>query len=257
MTAWQAMALGVVEGVTEFLPISSTGHLIVAGKLLQIPESAFLSSFYIAIQLGAILSVLVWYGSRLWQGWGAYKKVLMAFAPTAVIGFALYGIIKNLLLNNEWLVVGSLFLGGLAIIGFERWYAQRDRAVVNELESLGYGQAALIGTAQALAVVPGVSRSAATILGGLWLGVSRKTIVEFSFLLAVPTMLAATVLDLFETAIVFTPREWQLLLIGFVVSFVVALLAIKWLLRFVEHHNFAVFGYYRLVAAIIFALLLL
>ncbi len=260
MTILHAIILGIVEGITEFLPISSTGHLILASQILKINQSDFLKSFEIIIQLGAILAVVVLYWKELWR-LEMLKKLFVAFLPTATIGLALYKIIKTYFLGSFTVVVWSLFLGGLFIIFFE-WWRERKTAdqvtklEVNELEQITNIQALLIGLFQSIAIVPGVSRSAATIIGGLWLGLKRRTIVEFSFLLAVPTMAAATGLDLLKNYQAFSLAEFKVLSIGFTVSFLVALVAIKFLLRFVRQHNFILFGVYRILIALFFWLYL-
>lgn len=256
MTFLDAIILGVVEGITEFLPISSTGHLILTSKLLGLAGSDFLISFEIAIQLGAILAVVFLYWRKLLVDRGLVARVLAAFVPTAVIGLALHGLVKTYLLGNAQVVLISLFVGGIVLILFEYWFAKKAKLEVRIEHVDGspiitYKQAVIVGLVQSLAIVPGVSRAAATVVGGLALGLPRKTIVEFSFLLAIPTMAAATGLDLLKTGASFSVQEWQFLAIGFIVSAVVALLAIKWLLRFVIHHSFAVFGWYRVLMAIL------
>ena len=246
-----AVVLGIVEGITEFLPVSSTGHLILTAKFLHLSQTDFLKSFEIAIQLGAILAVVVLYGRSLFTNFSILKKVAAAFIPTAVIGLVLYKIIKKFLLGDFHVVLWSMFLGGIFLIVFEFFY-QGSRASTDKIEKISYSNAVLIGIFQSLAVVPGVSRSAATILGGLILGVERKTIVEFSFLLAVPTMLAATALDLLKSAGAFSVDQFGFLAVGFAVSFAVALLSIKFLLYFIKRNNFVGFGIYRIAAAILF-----
>lgn len=245
-----AIILGIVEGITEFLPISSTGHLVLAGKLLGIPDGSLAKTFDIVIQLGAILAVVVLYFRELFK-WEMIKKLVVAFLPTAVIGLMFYKIVKTYLLSNVWVVLGALLIGGVALIIFERWYAEKV-SVVSPKESMSYRDAFLVGCAQAIAVVPGVSRSAATIVGGLSLGLSRKTIVQFSFLLAVPTMAAATGLDLLKNYELFSLTDMKTIAIGFLVSFVVALVVIKWFIRYVQKHNFEIFGWYRIALSIIF-----
>ena len=253
MTFFDAAILGLVEGITEFLPISSTAHLMFASDILGLAQTAFVKSFEVAIQLGAILAVVVLYWRKFLEV-ETIKKVAVAFVPTAIIGATLYPVIKNALIGNTLVALAALFAGGVFLIVFERWHLARP---ATEPRELTYKEALLVGTAQAIAVIPGVSRSAATIVGGLALGINRQTIVEFSFLLAAPTMAAATALDLYKNAGEFSHANWGALLVGFVVSFVVALAAIKWLLRFVKTHDFTGFGIYRIVAALLFALLLL
>ena len=252
MTLVQALILGVVEGLTEFLPISSTGHLIVVGEFLGLTPGDFLSSFYVAIQLGAILAVVWWYRGRWWRSRALLGKVAVAFVPTAIIGLVFYSLIKQFLFQDLTTVIVALGVGGVALVAFERWY--RGRAIsTQELAALSYRQAALVGLAQSVAIVPGVSRAAATVVGGLMLGLSRPAIVEFSFLLALPTMAAATGLDLLKVPVDFTPEEWRALAVGFVVAFGVAGLVIKWLIRYVEYHTFENFGWYRLILALLLA----
>jgi undecaprenyl-diphosphatase len=242
-----ALIFGIVEGVTEFLPISSTGHLILTGKLLGTPASEFLKSFEIAIQLGAILAVVVLYWRALLVEWEVMKRIAVAFLPTAVLGFLLYRQVKSML-DSEQVVLWSLLVGGVVLIAFEYLHGEKPGASEG-LTSFGYGKAFLIGVFQALAFIPGVSRAGATVIGGLALGIRRRTIVEFSFVLAVPTMAAATGYDMLRTAASFNAHEAQLLAVGFVTSFVVAILAVRLLLRFVTLHTFVAFGVYRILAA--------
>lgn len=243
--------MGVVEGLTEFLPISSTAHLVITARLLELPESAFLGSFIIAIQLGAIASVVLLFWRTIVLDLEAMKRVAVAFIPTAVIGFALYSVLKDYLLESLSLIAWTLLLGGVALIFFERWQGKRETATPTPLGTLPYRKAFLIGVAQSVAIVPGVSRAGATIIGGLALGMGRKEIVEFSFLLAIPTMLAATGYDLLKTGSSFRADEWQLLAIGFLISFASAYAAVRFLVRFVQTHTFTSFGYYRIALGIV------
>jgi undecaprenyl-diphosphatase len=245
-----AVVLGIVEGFSEFLPVSSTGHLILAGRLLGLEESNFVKSFDIAIQLGAILSVVVLYWRSLLVDLDTIRKVTAAFLPTGFIGFILYKIVKNILLGSSAVVLWSLFIGGIILILFEMLHKEKDSDAAL-FSDITLRQAFLIGVFQSLAVIPGVSRSAATIVGGLILGMKRKLIVEFSFLLAVPTMLAATVYDLYKNGADFSISQLNLLVTGFVVSFVVALASIKFLLRFIQNRTFIVFGIYRIVLVLV------
>ena len=255
MNYLDATILGIVEGLSEFLPISSTGHLILASSLLGISGDAFTKTFEIAIQLGAILSVVDLYWRRLFFDWELMKRLAVAFIPTGVIGFAFYKIVKQLL-GSPIVVVASLFVGGVILIVFEKWHKEKDDAA-SDLSAMSYGTAVKLGLFQAISIIPGVSRSGATILGGLLLGMKREAIVEFSFLLAVPTMLAATAYDLLKNAGDFHGAQWSFLGVGFVVSFVVATIAIRFFLRFVRTHDFTSFGIYRIVAAIFFFLFVL
>ena len=253
MTFLQAIILGIVEGVTEFLPISSTGHMILAGRLLGMEPTDFLKSFEIIIQLGAILAVVYLYWKRLTADWQAWKRIIIAFIPTGILGLAFYKIIKTYLLGNSWVVVWSLFLGGAALIAFELWHGKRVKnREVGDINAISYKKSAAIGLAQSVSMVPGISRSAATIVGGLFLGIKRETIVEFSFLLAVPTMAAATGLDLLKSAGEFSASQIPYLLVGFIVSFFVAMASIKFLIRYIKNHTFISFGIYRIIIAVLF-----
>ena len=255
MNLFHALILGLVEGVTEFLPVSSTGHLILTAHFLGMPESEFLKSFEISIQFGAILAVLVLYWRSLLLKPEIAKRVMAAFLPTAAIGLLAYPWIKAHLMGNEEIVLWALGAGGAFLILFELFHHEKDDAH-EDLSSLSYRKSVMIGLFQCLAMVPGVSRSAATILGGLGLGLKRKTIVEFSFLLAVPTMLAATGLDFVKNASTFSMGQFRFLLVGGLSSFCVAVLSIKFLLHFPRRHSFIAFGVYRIVAAIAFSFLL-
>lgn len=255
-----AAILGIVEGATEFLPVSSTGHLILASSLLNIPESEFLKTFEISIQLGAIAAVVVMYPRRLLADLETQKRVMAAFIPTAVVGFFLYKLIKTYLLGSALTVVWMMGIGGVAIIAFERWKSRKaksESAQISDIARLSYFQAVLIGLAQAVAVVPGVSRSAATIVGGMALGVARATIVEFSFLLAVPTIGAAVIYDIYKSGAVIPEGGWLSLAIGFATAFAVALASIRFLIRTVSSGTLVPFGYYRVGAAVVMAFILL
>jgi len=254
MTILHSLILGIIEGVSEFLPISSTGHLILAGKLLGLADSDFVKSFEIIIQLGAILAVVVLYWKKLWN-WELIKKLIVAFVPTGIIGLALYKIVKTYLLGNEIVVLWALFLGGVALIVFEMWHQEKELDVA-EMKDISYKQAVSLGLFQSISIIPGVSRSAATIVGGLWLGLKRQTIVEFSFLLAVPTMLSATGLDLVKNYQSFSGAQFSVLSVGFLVSFVMAIVSIKFLLDFIRQHNFVSFGIYRIIIALVFGLII-
>jgi undecaprenyl-diphosphatase len=245
-----ALILGIIEGLTEFLPISSTGHLILASHLLRLPQTEFLKTFEISIQLGAILAVVVLYWRLLFLDSEVMKRLVVAFVPTALIGLVAYKSIK-IWLGSETIVVWMLLLGGIAIIAFELWHKEREDAFAN-VATLPYKTTFLIGLFQSIAMIPGVSRSGATILGGLFLGVARKTIVEFSFLLAVPTMVAATGLDLLKHAGSFSTDQFGVLAVGFLMAFAVAIVSIRLLLRFVQTNTFISFGVYRIVLALLF-----
>ncbi len=261
MTIFHSLILGIIEGLTEFIPVSSTAHLIIASAWLKIPATDFLKTFTISIQLGAILAVLILFWKKIWSSWNLIFKIGAAFATTSIIGLGLYKLVKTYLMEDLPLIAGALFLGGIAIILLERYHAKKlseiDKATapVNiELKAITYQQAVAIGACQSLAMVPGVSRSAATILGGLSLGISRQNIVEFSFLLAIPTMAAATALDLLKSRdllMSLTGQEIFIWAIGFITAFITAILGIKFFLKFIQKNNFSAFGWYRIVLGII------
>lgn len=251
MNFFDAGILGAIEGLTEFLPISSTGHLILVSHLLRIPDSTFLTSFEIVIQLGAICAVLLVYW-RSFLNIEIIKRLVAGFIPTAVIGLLLYSYVKHHLLGNELVVVLALGVGGFLLIAFELLHEERTD-MPEGIATITYRQAFLVGIAQSIAMIPGVSRSAATIVGGLILGIRRATIVEFSFLLAVPTMGAAVALDVLKSYHSFTTDGIGILAIGFLVAFIVALGAIKFLLALIKKSTFIPFGVYRILIAVVFA----
>jgi|SRR3989344_3639642 len=253
MLILHSILLGIVEGITEFLPISSTAHLVLVSHLLQIIQTEFVKTFEISIQFGAILAVLYLYWRDIFRNIEVVKRIAVAFIPTGIFGLIFYRILKNFLLDDTTLIIWAMILGGILLIVFEKLHTEKGE-VVAKLEEISYKQCLAIGTFQSLAIIPGVSRSAATILGGLLLGLKRKTIVEFSFLLAVPTMLAAAGLDLAKTSAVFNSNDVIVLLIGFLVSFVVAVIAIKFLLDYIKKHDFTPFGIYRIIAGLVILL---
>ena len=250
MNYLDAVVLGAVEGLTEFLPISSTGHLILTNHLLKLAETDFLKSFEIAIQLGAICAVVVLFWRSFLQV-QILKKISAGFLPTAVIGLLLYSFVKTYLLGNELVVVLALLLGGGVLVCFEYLHHESADAVA-DIESISYKQAFGIGFFQAIAIIPGVSRSAASIVGGLLLGLNRATIVQFSFLLAVPTMAAATGLDLLKNYKTFSLSDAGLLCVGFLTAFVAALLVMRFFLSYVRTRSFVPFGIYRIAIALFF-----
>ncbi|MFA6171365.1 MAG: undecaprenyl-diphosphatase UppP [Patescibacteria group bacterium] len=256
MSTLHALIFGLVEGITEFLPISSTGHLMLTSIVLGLTQTDFLKTFEISIQLGAILSVVVLYWRRLLTNWEVMKRIAMAFIPTGIIGFFVYKTVKNLL-SNISIVPWTLLIGGILLIIFELWHKKRPEVSEQKLEDISYAKYFLVGVIQSVSMIPGVSRSAATIIGGLGLGFSRKNIVEFSFLLAVPTVLAATGYDLLKNASAFSASQFNSLAIGFVASFITALLAIKFLMSYIQKHSFIAFGIYRIAIAILFLLAIL
>ena len=250
MNLVQTLILSVVEGITEFLPISSTGHLILVSDLLDILQTEFVKSFEIIIQLGAILSVVVIYFKRLIKNTNLWKQIIIAFLPSAIFGALFYKLIKTYLIGNSLVVVLSLFIGGIVMILFEKYHKDKEK----ELNLKHY---LLIGLFQVVSMIPGVSRAFATIFGGMVVGMSRKKATEFSFFLAIPTMLGATVLDLIKTDIsIWTNSNLVTLFLGFLASFATAYVVVKWLIKFVQTHNFIRFGWYRIILALLFILFL-
>jgi undecaprenyl-diphosphatase len=253
LTILHVIILGLVEGLTEFLPVSSTGHMIVASHLMQLPESEFLKTFTIFIQIGAIAAVLSVYWKKLLTSRAVFLRVCAAFIPTAVIGYVVYSFAKQYLLDNVVVVIWALLLGGIALIVFEKYHAKKEVMETSFTTEISFKQAVAIGFFQTLAIVPGVSRSAATIIGGLSLGISRTAIVEFSFLLAVPTLAAAAGLDIVRGGFSFSREEVTLLVVGSVVAFISALVAVRFLLHYIRTHSFVAFGIYRIVFALVVA----
>jgi len=254
MNLIQTVVLSVIEGITEFLPISSTGHMILASAAMKIGDDAFVKTFEIAIQIGAILAIVLMYIKRFFQSITIYLKLATAFLPTGIIGFLAYPYIKGYLFNPI-VVSCSLILGGIILILI-------DKKVVNQqsktdlLERITYKNAFFIGLIQCFSMIPGVSRAAATIIGGIFNGLDKKQAMEFSFLLAVPTMFAATGYDLLKTPVIFTKDEFLLLGIGLIIAFITAWFAVKIFLRIVQNYGFKYFGYYRIVIGIIFLLVI-
>ncbi len=251
MSALDALVLGIVEGITEFLPVSSTGHLILVSKLLGLPQSDFQKSFEVVIQLGSILAVIFAFKERIFKDFELWKRLIIAFLPTAIFGFTLYKTIKSLFAPTT--VAYMLIIGGIVFIVVELFYKEKEHHL-DDVDEISYPQAFIIGLFQSLAMIPGTSRSGATIIGGLLLGLKRKTAAEFSFLLAVPTMLAATAYDSLKHYQEFHASNLLALIVGFVTAFIVALVVIRWFLHFLEHHTFIPFAIYRIVVGMIFLL---
>lgn len=256
MNYFQAVVLSIVEGLSEFLPISSTGHLILASDILNISQTEFAKSFEIFIQLGAILAIVFLYRKTLIRNLEYWKKILVAFIPTGILGFTLYKLVKHYLLGNSLIVIISLFIGGIILILLEKFHREKDNHV-EKIENLSYKNAVIIGLFQSVSMIPGVSRSAATIVGGILMGLKRKTAVEFSFILAIPTMLAATGLDLVKSNFQFSGYEYTLLGVGFIGAFITAIIAVRLFISFVQKNTFVPFGVYRIITALLFWLLML
>jgi len=251
MTLLQAVIIAIVEGITEFLPISSTGHMIITQHLLGIPSSDFVKAFTVNIQFGAILSVIVLYWKRFFQTWDFYFKLFVACLPL-VFAYLLEKQIDNML-ESVLVVAVALLVGGVLLIFVDRWFDKPE----NDNTPLTFKKALIIGFIQIISVIPGVSRSAATIIGGMSQKLSRKNAAEFSFFLAVPTMFAASALKLFQNYKTISADNINLLLVGNLVSFLVAMIAIKFFIAFLTRYGFKVFGYYRIVVGLVIIILLL
>ena len=250
MTTLQAIIIAIVEGITEFLPVSSTGHMIITQELLGMEINDFVKAFTVNIQFGAILSVIVLYWKRFFQTVDFYFKLFVAFIPAAVIGFLLSDFIDSLL-ENVVVVAVMLVLGGIVLLFVDKWFKNPTKD-----QSISYPTALKIGFFQCIAMIPGVSRSAASIIGGMSQKLDRKTAAEFSFFLAVPTMFAASGYNLLQNYKTITADNIDTLLIGNVVAFIVAMIAIKSFITFLTRYGFKVFGYYRIVVGLVILVML-
>lgn len=251
MTLFDAVILAIVEGITEFLPISSTGHMIIAQHVLGLENSEFLKAFIVNIQFGAILSVVVLYWKRFFKTINFYYKLFVGFIPAAILGFLL-GDYIDAMLESVLTVAISLLAGGIVLLFIDRWFGKNKAG-----KEVTYKNAFVVGLFQCIAMIPGVSRSAATIIGGMAQKLDRKTAAEFSFFLAVPTMFAASAYKMLKTYDVFTTKDIDLLLVGNGVAFIVAMLAIKGFIAFLNKYGFRAFGVYRIiVGAVIISLYL-
>lgn len=251
----QSIIIAIIEGLTEFLPISSTGHMIIAEKLLGVEESEFTKLFTVAIQLGAILSVIVLYWKKFFDfsRWRFYARLLVAVIPALLFGF-LFANKIDALLESTTTVIITMILGGVVLLMIDNYF---KNPVVETEEKISFKKAFIIGLWQVIAMIPGVSRSAASIIGGMQQKLTRQLAAEFSFYLAVPTMAAATGYKLLKGYKTFSPDDIKLLAIGNIIAFVVALLAIKFFIGFLQRHGFKIFGYYRIIVGIVLLLLMI
>ncbi|MBL7669537.1 MAG: undecaprenyl-diphosphate phosphatase [Bdellovibrionaceae bacterium] len=249
MNLMEAIILGVIEGMTEFLPISSTGHMIIASHFLGIAEDQFVKNFEVIIQFGAILAVVFLYFKRFVQSFEFYKRLLIAFIPTGLLGFFLKKLVDQWL-ESVHLVATTLIVGGVVLIWCDKKFASLALAGRNDSD-LKTKDLLTLGLWQSVALLPGVSRSGATILGGLFLKMNRKSATEFSFFLAVPTMAAATTYKLFKSIGTITSDQVSLLGLGFVISFLVAALSIQFFLKILAKSGFKYFGIYRIVVGLV------
>lgn len=250
----QAIILSIVEGITEFLPISSTGHLILTSYVLGITQTEFVKSFEIVIQFGAIIAVVFLYIKTVIKRFDYWKSILIALIPTGAIGYFLYKFVKQFLLGNPGIVIISLFGGGILMLILDNYFNKVGRN--KEIEKLTAKDSLIIGFWQAVSIIPGVSRAMTTIYGGMGTGLTRKAATEFSFLLAIPTMAVAAAFDLIKTGFNFSPGEYGIMAVGLIGSCFSAMLTVKILINFVQKHDFKIFAYYRIVLAVIFWLTL-
>ncbi|HCN83521.1 MAG TPA: UDP-diphosphatase [Sphingobacteriaceae bacterium] len=256
MTLSEAIVLAIIEGLTEFLPISSTGHMIIGSSLMGIQSDVFVKLFTVAIQLGTILSVVVLYFKRFFKSFDFYFKLLVAFIPAVIFGLLFSNLIDRLLESPRTVAI-SLVLGGIILLFADKWF---NKVETDDSDKISYPTGFKIGLFQCLAMIPGVSRSGASIIGGMSQKLSRKAAAEFSFFLAVPTMFAATakkLYDFYKGGHQISGQEINLLLIGNVIGFFVALLAIKSFIGYLEKHGFKVFGWYRIIIGSIILIFLL
>ena len=254
MTIIDAIILGFVEGLTEFLPISSTGHLIVISSFLGLEQTNAHKTFEVAIQLGSILAVLFLFAKRLLVDKMLWVKIIIAFLPTAIFGFLFYKTIKSLFGMES--VAIMLIIGGFIFLIVEYFRRNHDDSKDKTIDELSIKEALTIGLFQSLSMVPGTSRSGATMIGGLFAGLSRKSAAEFSFLLAIPTMFVATFYDLYKNRHEMIIDDYSLLAVGFVTAFVVAFFTVKAVMNFLTTHTFIVFGIYRIVFGILLLIVL-
>lgn len=250
----QSIIIAIVEGLTEFLPVSSTGHMILASSIMKIQEQEFVKTFEIFIQLGAILAIVMMYFKKFFKSFTIYFKLGIAFIPTAIVGFIAYDFIKEHLFNPIVVSI-SLILGGILLIFIDKKVLER-KSETDFIENISFKNAFFIGLIQCFSMIPGVSRAAATIIGGVFNGLNKKQAMEFSFLLAVPTMFAASGYDLLKSKLVFSNQELIILGLGLIVAFITAWLAVKIFLKIVEKYGFKHFGYYRIMIGIAFLLLM-
>ncbi|HTN20789.1 MAG TPA: undecaprenyl-diphosphate phosphatase [Pelobium sp.] len=256
MNIFEVIVLAIIEGLTEFLPVSSTGHMIIASSLMGIQSDNFVKLFTVAIQLGTILSVVVLYFKRFFRTFEFYFKLLVAFIPAVIFGLLFSDKIDELL-ESPMTVAVSLLIGGIILLFVDNWFKDAD---VDDADKISYPTALKIGIFQCLAMIPGVSRSGASIIGGMTQKLTRRAAAEFSFFLAVPTMFAATakkLFDFYKDGHTITSQELNLLLIGNVIGFVVALIAIKTFINFLTKHGFRLFGIYRIIVGAIIIVMIL
>lgn len=262
----KAVIVGIVEGITEFLPISSTGHMILVDEFLKLSsDKTFTTAFQVIIQLGAIFSVVIYFWKDLWpfsgtpenrnRTWLLWCKVAAAVVPAVVLGLLFDDVIEEHLFNSH-VVALSLVIYGIVLILLERVNAQKISFKIESVSAIPFKIAIAIGVFQCLAMIPGTSRSAATIIGAMLLGLSRGAAAEFSFFLAIPTMMGAAALTIVKNGFTFDLQQWLVIAVGFITSFFVAYAVIKFFMNFIRRHDFSVFGYYRIILGVVVLILL-
>ncbi|MBW9223984.1 undecaprenyl-diphosphate phosphatase [Methanothermococcus sp. SCGC AD-155-E23] len=251
MDILQVIILSIVEGVIELLPISSTGHMIVVSHLMNIPQNSTHVNFEIAVQLSAILAVCYQYLDKLRRGLDLWKKVLVSFIPTGIVGLLFYKEITALF--SVTTVALTFILGGIVFLVVE-WFYREDKCTTRSLEDITYRQSLMVGVAQVFSLIPGTSRSGATIIGGLLSNLDRKAATEFSFLCAIPVILTATLFSMYKNLENLDTGDIYILIVGFVVTFITTLLTVRLFLKYVEKYNFVPFGIYRIVFGLILLL---
>lgn len=254
MTIFESIIVAIVEGLTEFLPVSSTGHMILTSAALGIENDYFLKTFEIFIQIGAIMAIVLIYVKRFLKSPEIYKKLFVAFLPAALVGFLAYKFIKEYLFSSIVVSI-SLILGGIVLILIDKKVVSKVSRY-EDIEKISIKNSFFIGLAQCVSMIPGVSRAGATIVGGVFNGLDKKQATEFSFLLAVPTMFAAAGYDLIKTPLEFNSREILLLAVGLFTAFIFAWIAVKGFLAIVKKYGFAYFGWYRILIGLVFLVLI-
>ncbi len=250
MTVFDAIIIAVIEGLTEFLPVSSTGHMIVASSFLGLEQDEVLKSFQVVIQFAAVVAVVLYYRSTLLFSKQSWMLVGVGALPILIAGYLLADIVKELFAVE--VVAGAFIVGGVVFLLTEYWYTKKpDKVKVDDVKDLSVKQALIVGVLQIVSLIPGTSRSGATIIGGLWSGFSRKVAAEFSFLLAVPVLTVVTVYDLLQTPDLFSGQNTVNLIVGFVVACIIALGALHVFVQFIGRYSFRVFGWYRIILGIV------
>ncbi len=256
MNYLEAIILAIIEGLTEFLPVSSTGHMIIASALMGLETSAFVKLFTIVIQLGTILSVLVLYWKRFFRSMDFYYKLVVAAIPASILGLLLNDVIDSLL-ESPMTVAIMLVLGGIVLLFVDKWF---NKPTTDNSDNISFKQAFIIGCYQCLALIPGTSRSASTIVGAMTQKLTRKAAAEFSFFLALPMMFGASLVKLvhfFKEGHTFSGHEINLLIVGNLVGFIVAIIAIKFFIGILTKYGFKVFGWYRIIIGLVILIMLL